>query len=211
MGIQMKRKELTKTFMMISIWKLRKRIGDMVCFIFSPICITRPGEILTRPGKILTRLGKILSRPGKILTRPGEILARLGKILTRPGEILTRPGKILACPGELVSCLDELVYRPGELVSCPGELVSHPGELVSWKWEGKLNTPCPQCASVENPFCLYRWYKMISALYRLHVGIPIELISPGSILQGVICGGFSGPRLTINTPPLRTASLSYIK
>ena len=32
---------------------LRKRIGDMVCFIFPPIFITRPGEILTRPGEIL--------------------------------------------------------------------------------------------------------------------------------------------------------------
>ena len=87
---------------------LRKRIGDMVCFIFSQIFITRPGEILTRPGKIVTRpgeistrLGKILTCPGEILTRSGEILTRLGKILTRPGEILTRPGKILTCPGEI--------------------------------------------------------------------------------------------------------------
>ena len=87
---------------------LRKRIGDMVCFIFSHIFITRPGVILTSPGKIvtcpgkiLTRLGKILTRPGEILTRPGEKLTRLGKILTRPGEILTRPGKILTCPGEI--------------------------------------------------------------------------------------------------------------
>ena len=108
---------------------LRKRIGDMVCFIFSHIFITRPGEILTRPGKIVTCPGKILTRLGKILIRrdtnsPGRDTNSPGRDTNSPGQDTNSPGQDTNLPGR-----DRLLTRPGEILSRPGEILTRPGEI----------------------------------------------------------------------------------